>query len=321
MINIKPVFIHKHNIPVIPAIDKDLISEELSPDKLVKKTNSGNNEIYIISAHNSPQVMREIGRLREISFRDSGGGTGKELDIDEHDTADHPFLQIIVWNPREKDIIGGYRYIRGKEMLTDNNGRPITPTAELFDFSGKFINEYLPYSIEFGRSFVQPMYQPGYNLRKGMFSLDNLWDGIGYMLNQNPDIKYLYGKMTMYPHYNKKARNLILCFLKKFFADSDGLMSPKKNLDISPKSMRHAKVFKAATYEENYKILLQEVRKHNETVPPLFNAYMNLSATLICGGTAMNHHFGEVEETAIILTVGDIYEIKKDRYFSANQKS
>jgi len=321
MINIKPAFIHKHSIPVIPAVDKYLISEELTRDKFVKYTNSGNNEIYIISAHDSPNVMREIGRLREISFRDSGGGTGKELDIDEHDTAEHPFLQIIVWNPKEKDIIGGYRYIQGNEMMPGENGLPISPTAELFDFSQKFIDEYLPYSIEFGRSFVQPMYQPGNNLRRGMFSLDNIWDGIGHMLNNNPDIRYLYGKMTMYPHYNKKARNLILCFLNKFFADRDKLLSPKKNIDISVKSKRHGKVFKAETYEENYKILLHEVRKHNETVPPLFNAYMNLSASLKCSGTALNRHFGEVEETAILLTVSDIYEIKKDRYFSASQKS
>ena len=321
MIKITPSFIHKHNVPVIPAVDRDLLQEELTKDKFVKMTNSGNKEIYIITHQDSPNLLREIGRLRELSFRDAGGGTGKEIDIDEHDISDKPFRQLIVWNPAEKDIVGGYRFLRGSDINFDKNGQPLSPTAELFDFSKTFIDEYLPYSIEFGRSFVQPEYQPGYNLRKGMFSLDNLWDGIGNMLTNNPDILYLYGKMTMYSDYNRRARNLILCFLDRYFGDKDFLMKPKKNLDISPKSKRFEKVFNGADKDENYKILLREVRKHNETVPPLFNAYMNLSSSLKSCGTSLNRHFGEVEETAIIVTINDIYEIKKDRYFPSHQKS
>lgn len=321
MIKLTPAFIHRHTTPVIPPVDKDLLQAELTPEKFVKKTNSGNKEIYIVTHPGSPNILKEIGRLRELSFRDAGGGTGKELDIDEHDISENPFRQLIVWNPEEKDIVGGYRFLRGSDMKTGKDGQPVTPTTELFHFSEKFIGEYLPVSIEFGRSFVQPEYQPGYNLRKGMFSLDNLWDGIGYMLMQNPDIRYLYGKMTMYPQYNRKARNIILNFLKKFYGEGEQLMLPKKHLDINPKSARFEKVFKAASVEENYKILLREVRKHNEVVPPLFNAYMNLSSSLKSCGTALNKHFGEVEETAIIVTIGDIYEIKKDRYFNAGQKS
>jgi len=305
---------------IIPPVDRALLEAELTMDKFVRKTNNGNNLIYIFDHHDSPNLMREVGRLREITFSDSGGGTGKEIDIDEFDLGEKPFHQLIVWNPLEKEIVGGYRFLQGKDITINDIGEALSPTAELFKFSEKFIKEYLPLSIELGRSFVQPNYQPTFNLRKGMYSLDNIWDGLGAIVIDNPEYKYLFGKLTMYPHYDHFARDLVLFFLQKFFPDPDYLLSPKE-----PLRLRHSKkylesLFTGTSYEENYKILVHLVRAQNETVPPLVNAYMSLSSTMRTFGTSLNLGFGDVEETGILITISDIYEFKIDRHIATYKK-
>lgn len=301
---------------IIPPVPVEKMMEELTESKLVRGTNNGNNEIYIFTAHDSPNLMRELGRLREITFRDAGGGTGKELDIDRFDISDPPFRQLIVWNPRDKAIVGGYRFIHGKQIPCDLQGCLKSPTATLFHFSDHFIRDYLPISIELGRSFVQPEYQPTFNLKKGLYSLDNLWDGLGAIIIENPDVRHFFGKMTMYPHYNKTARDIVLFFLKKFFSDKEILMTPIHELQMETDLMLLEKLFLAPTFEENYKLLVQHVRKYNESIPPLVNAYMNLSSTMRTFGTAINHGFGEVEETGILITIEDIYHTKKERHLA-----
>lgn len=306
--------------PIIPPVDKALLEAELTKDKFVRGTNNGNNEIYIVTCYNAPNVLRELGRLREITFRDAGGGTGKSIDVDEFDTSEKPFRQLLVWNPGEKEIIGGYRIEHGRDIKVDEDGTVHSPTAELFKFSWKFIREYLPYSIELGRSFVQPNYQPQNNLRKGMYSLDNLWDGLGAIVIDNPDVKYLFGKVTMYPHYNLLARDMILYFLSTYFPDPEKLMEPIESLPILTDHSVLKSLFTGKTYEENYKLLIQKVRALNESIPPLVNAYMNLSSTMKTFGTALNRGFGNVEETGIIVTIGDILNIKKDRHMTTYRK-
>ena len=165
--------------PIIPAVSKELLKSELTPEKLLRKTNKGNNEIYIITAHNSPNLMLEIGRLREIAFREAGGGTGKEADIDEFDTCENCYKQLIVWNPEAEEIIGGYRYLLGSDWQLDEKGQPILATSHMFHFSDKFLKEYMPYTVELGRSFVSLPYQSSRMGAKSLFALDNLWDGLG----------------------------------------------------------------------------------------------------------------------------------------------
>lgn len=305
---------------IIPPVDKDLLLEELSKDKFVRKTNNGNNHIYIFDYKDAPHLMNEIGRLREITFRDAGGGTGKAIDIDEFDLGDSPFRQLIVWNPEEQEIVGGYRFAPGGSMQVTDEGEVLSPTAELFDYSRKFIDGILPVSIELGRSFVQPNYQPQFNLRKGMYSLDNLWDGLGAIIIDYPGVKYLFGKVTMYPHYNLLARDLVLYFLQKFFPDPDHLMTPKEVLPLHHDSNYLDSVFTGETYMDNFKILVQRVRAQNENVPPLVNAYMSLSSTMRTFGTSLNRGFGDVEETGIMVTIEDIYDFKKDRHISTYRK-
>jgi len=260
--------------------------------------------------------MQEIGRLREITFRDAGGGTGKPVDIDEFDTDEMPFQQLIVWDPSDKAIVGGYRFIHGKDIPCNEKGCINSATGELFQFTARFIRDFLPESIELGRSFVQPAYQPTFNLRKGLYSLDNLWDGLGAMIIDNPDVKYFFGKMTMYPSYNRTARDIILHFLKTFFPDNLSLMSPFESVRQETDQEFLNSLFQAPTFEENYKMLVQTIRSYHEAVPPLVNAYMSLSPAMMTVGTAINPGFGDVEETGILIHIEDIYPRKKDRHLS-----
>jgi hypothetical protein len=297
----------------IPPVDRNLLESELSPAKFLRPTNNGNKEIYIFSHHDSPNLMQEIGRLREISFRDAGGGTGLELDLDEFDLSEDPYKQLIVWSPQDREIVGGYRFIEGS-LIPLIDGQPHCATAELFHFSDRFLEEYLPHMIELGRSFVQPAFQPTFNIRKGMYSLDNLWDGLGALTIDFPEIKYFFGKITMYPRFNILARDMILYFLDKYFADREKLVTPIHALDLVTDMQELEDIFTSNSYDEDYKTLMKNVRRLNENIPPLVNAYMNLSPTMKVYGTAINHSFGEVEETGILITIDDIYDFKKERH-------
>ncbi len=299
---------------IAAPLPKKAIIAELTPDKLLRKTNKGSNEIYVITHHNSPNIMHEIGRLREITFRDAGGGTGKDLDIDKYDTQENCYKQLIVWNPDEQEILGGYRYMLGREMSFDENGEVQIATGRLFHFTEKFKTEYLPYTLELGRSFVQPEYQSSKAGAKALFALDNLWDGLGALTIEYPEMKYFMGKVTMYTHFNVEARNHILYFYQKYFSDKENLIYPKQPLEVNMNKEAMQATFCGGNYANDYKILVREVRARGENIPPLVNAYMNLSPSMKTFGTILNEHFGNVEETGIIVTIKDIYDAKHDRH-------
>jgi hypothetical protein len=303
--------------PIIPPVDRDLIENELTEDKLLRKTNNGNNLLYLVTHKDSPNTMTEIGRLREISFRVAGGGTGKDVDIDVYDTMPVPYKQLIVWDPAEKEILGGYRYFICSEAIADTDGNCNLATARLFRFSKIFREQYMPHMIELGRSFVQPAYQSTNRKGKGIYAMDNLWDGLGAIWLKHPHIKYFFGKVTMYTTYNRAARDLILYFLKKYFPDKDDLVSPFEPLEISTDKELIESILCGKSYQEDYKLLSQNVRARGENIPPLINAYMNLSPTMKVFGTAMNYSFGDVEETAIMITLNDMYDEKIERHLKS----
>ncbi len=302
---------------IIAPVPLEAIMDELTKDKFFRKTNNAGNEIYILSAHDSPNIMREIGRLREISFRDSGGGTGLDCDIDDWDVRkENYFHQLIVWNPVDKAIVGGYRFLLCDGLPLDDDGQVDTPTSELFHYSERFVQDYLPDTIELGRSFVQPNYQPSKSLSKGMYSLDNLWDGLGSLLDIYSEAKYYFGKVTMYPHLERTSRDMILFFIQKHFPDKEHLVTVRPELDLPIKADREwlESVFVGGNYRDDYKILVRQVRERGAAVPPLVNAYMNLSPTLRSFGTALNPGFGKVEETGILITISDMFEEKVKRH-------
>lgn len=302
---------------IIAPIDREVLKAELTPERRLRTTNKSHNEIYIINWKNAPNVLKEIGRLREIAFRAAGGGTGKSLDLDEYDLMENPYQQLVVWDPEAEEILGGYRYILGDEVEFDSEGKPILATAHMFDFSPKFLKEYLPTTIELGRSFVTLEYQSSRAGAKGLFALDNLWDGLGALTVVKPNVKYFFGKMTMYPSYHRLGRDMILYFLKKHFSDKDGLITPTHPLKIETDENLLKQLFPYETFKEDYKVLNTEVRKLGYNIPPLVNAYMSLSPTMRMFGTAINYGFGDVEETGILIAVDEILEEKRVRHIES----
>ena len=298
---------------IIDAIPLSLIKAELTEERFLRDTNKGGNKIYIVDANNAPNVMREIGRLREIAFRNAGGGTGKDCDIDEFDTMNPPCQQLIVWDPDAELIIGGYRFITGKNIAIEN-GVPRIATSHMFNFSDQFLNEYLPYTLELGRSFVRLEYQSSKAGAKALYALDNLWDGLGALTVVYPEIKYLFGKVTMYPSYSVDCRNMILYFLHKHFPDNDNLVTPIKPLEANIDIAAMEKLFVGDCFKEDYKILNKSIRDYGFNIPPLVNAYMSLSLTMRMFGTAINDEFGDVEESGIFFAIEEIFEEKKQRH-------
>lgn len=302
---------------IIPPVDKNLLKSELTKDTFLRKTNKANNEIYIITHHNAPNVMLEIGRLREIAFRYYGGGTGLASDIDEYDTMANPYKQLLVWDPEGEEILGGYRFICGPDIEINSDGEPNLATSHLFNFSEKFINEYLPYTFELGRSFVSLEYQSTRSGSKGIFVLDNLWDGLGALSVADPSMKYFFGKVTMFDTYNPQARDMILYFMNKHFPDKENLISPKKALHITTDTAELKDLFTETDLKADYKILNTSVRKLNINIPPLVNAYMSLSPQMKVFGTAVNDTFGNVEETGILINKDEILEEKRMRHIES----
>lgn len=306
---------------IIDPVGRELIKKELTKERFGRVTRKGSNEIYILNHHNSPNVMREIGRLRELSFRSAGGGTKKSIDIDQYDICEKCYEQLIVWSPEDEEIIGGLRFINCELILPDNKDDLIPmSTSHYFNFSDQFKTDFLPFAIELGRSWVQPMYQPTVNPRKGLFALDNLWDGLATLTVVYPKLKYFFGKVTMYPDYHEESRDFLLYFLQKHFPDKEGLATSIYPLEQSYDADKFAALLKGLDFKEGYKVLTHFVRENGENVPPLMNIYMHLSPTMRSFGTAINPDFGGVEETGIVVTIADIYEDKKERHIAPISK-
>ena len=269
---------------IIAPVSRELLKAELTPDKRLRDTNKSHNEIYVVTWQNAPNVVREIGRLREIAFRASGGGTGLSLDLDDFDMMEEPYKQLIVWDPEVEEILGGYRYLLGSKVKVKDDGQPILATSHMFHFSDRFMKDYMPYTIELGRSFVTLEYQSNF------------------------------GKMTMYPSYPRFGRDMILYFLKKHFDDKEKLIVPYHPLQLEADTEDLKKLFVADDFKEDYKVLNSEVRKLGYNIPPLVNAYMGLSPTMKMFGTAINDEFGDVEETGILIAVDEIREEKRKRH-------
>ncbi len=303
--------------PIIAPISLELLKAELTPDKKLRDTNKGGNVIYIVNHHDSPNVMKEIGRLREEAFRDSGGGSGMSMDIDDFDTMENPYQQLIVWDPDADKMIGGYRYILGSDIKLDEKGQPHLATAHMFHFSEKFIRDYLPYTIELGRSFIAPEYQSRQAGAKALFALDNLWDGLGALAIVKPTMKYFFGKMTMYPEYNRVARDLIQHFLFKHFGDKEKLVTPIEPLEIETDKAYMDSLLTEKDFKADYVLLNAEVRKRGVNIPPLVNAYMSLSPTMKMFGGGINHEFSEAEETCIMITFDEIHDEKIERHINS----
>jgi hypothetical protein len=296
---------------VIKPIKREKLIKELRKCKLIKRTFRRNNEIYSFTYDEAPSLMYEVARLREEAFRAIGCGTGNVLDIDEQDTGSGAYQQLIVWNPTDMEIIGGYRYAVGKNYIEQPS---LLSMAHYFKFSKSFVTDYLPYSIELGRAWVNPLYQPSGDEKRSIFALDNLWEGIGALIAQHEDIKYLYGKVTIPENYNPTARNLIYNFLERNFRDKKRLLRPQKPF-FSTK--RNKKKIQVINVDDDFRNTTNSVKSLGVTVPPLINAYFRLAKQMITFGTALNPELGNSFETGIMIAVNDIHPDKYARYISS----
>ncbi len=307
---------------VIKPVDKELIKSELTPDAFLRKTNKAGNEVYIIDGNKAPNCMREIGRLREISFRLGGGGSGNELDIDSHDVGNNPYGQIIVWNPDDEEIIGGYRFKFGSQVTFLDDGTPDMAICHIFNLTEKFKKEYLPYTLELGRAFVQPKYQSIQGGIKSLYALDNLWDGIGAIVAEAPDTQYLIGKVTIYSTTDIEARKAMIYYLDKYFFDKENIIIPKhKERTTAEEKAQFDKILNGNDYKDNFKKLKEFVQSKKECIPPLIHSYLDLSSTLITFGTVFDPDFGNIYDTGMMITIKDIKSIKKERYIETYIKN
>ena len=296
---------------IIQALAPEQVERALHAVRFVRKTNNAGNEIYAFKASESPLLMQEVGRLREEAFREAGGGTGKAVDIDEYDTGANPCTQLVVWDPEHHMILSGYRFLLCSAPTEPERDMA---TAELFDFTEQFRREYLPYTIELGRSFVHPAYQSTKLGRKGIFALDNMWDGLGALVHAYPQMRYFFGKVTTYPRFNAEARNALLYFLHHYFPDPDRLLTPKEPLDYSEPLQDGRPLFTGNDQKGDFEVMVKYMAERNERMPPLVKSYMGLSPTMRMFGTGTNHSFGQVHESGILVTISDIYQSKITRH-------
>jgi len=308
--------------PIIDPIDVQLLKSELNEKTFLRKTNRGDNEIYVVNNENAPNVLREIGRLREVSFRAVGGGSGTECDLDHFDLEDKACFQLVLWNPDADEIIGGYRFTRWKLASFRENGQPYVNTEHLFDFSQEFIDKYFPSCVEMARAFVQPKYQSVQGGRKALFALDNLWDGIGGIVATDPSVKYLSGKVTIYSTSPEMSRKAMVYYLDKSFGDRNGWITSKNPETCTPEQAAFfEQLFTGEDYKENYKILNNYVKSLGDSIPPFIHLYIGLSPSMRTFGTTFDPDFGDCYDTAMMITIADIYPEKYERYIESYWKN
>ncbi|HLO57986.1 MAG TPA: GNAT family N-acetyltransferase [Bacteroidales bacterium] len=298
---------------ILGNVKKELLVRELNQARFIRKTNKDNNEIYIFDYHSAPNLMLEVARLRETTFRKAGGGTGNYLDIDHFDFQQQPYKQLIVWDPVQKEIAGGYRFAWVPEVTQSCRYLSRITFSDHFNFSGDFVENYLPWSIELGRAFITPKYQSTGVIRKSIFILDNLWDGLGALIKLYPDARYFFGKVTLYRQFPEDAKLMLLNFMYNYFGQT-GLVKPihPMELPFGGQKIHTTKTF--SEIENDYAELSGMMRKMGTPVPPMFNAYLKLSPSIKVMGTFHNKDFGNTDETAILITIRDIYSHKLERY-------
>ncbi|MBO4570790.1 MAG: GNAT family N-acetyltransferase [Bacteroidales bacterium] len=306
--------------PLIDPVSLDLIKAELTPEKKLCDTNKGHNVLYVFDSDNAPNLMLEVGRLRELTFRDATAGTGAPYDWDEFDH-DHKYRQIIVWDQDAEAIIGGYRYVLGPDMKIKEDGQPDIVSSHMFRFSEKFVKDYLPHVMELSRAFVVPEYQSSKAGAKALFALDNLWDGLGAVIMQHHDIMYFMGKMSMYQTYDPLARNLIMSYLWKHFRDRDNLAVAMDPIVPDLDERLVGLILKDDDLKDDYKNLNSAVRSLGTNIPPMINAYMTLSPTMKVFGTGVNREFGDVLDTGIMICFNEMYEEKRERHIKSFVKN
>jgi len=294
---------------LINPVDCKIIENELKYSEFLRVSRMGNNEIYSVNGGNNPFTMDEIGRLRELTFRQSGGGIGASKDVDNFDKLPNGYKQLVVWDPKEKCILGGYRF---RSFENDQNIElQQLATGEVYDISQNFEYDYLQHTIDLGRAFIKPIFQTK-QIKKNLHILDNLWDGLGALITKQS--KYFLGRIVLYPNMNKIIRNLIIYFLEKHFNMGNSLLMPKIPFQPEIDRLQMEQILDENNPEGDIKKLRKIALASDETIPPLIQAYMKLSPTMQSVGATIDTSFGDLYEICIMITIQDIYPKYLKRY-------
>lgn len=300
--------IFKTEKSIIRPIDKKILKYEVDMSDCIGATKDG-KKIIITTNSNSPNILSEIARLRELTFRKVGEGTGRMMDMDKFDKL---YSHLIIWDEYTLEIVGSYRIGIGEELLV-KSGIGGFYTSTLFNFSEAFIENILPYSIELGRSFVQEKY---WNTQ----ALDYLWQGIGSFLSKNPKVKYMFGGVSLSSNYSPYVISLIVFYFKKWFSSVQGLSSAKKNYTLTPKQIKeYSKIFSGLNAKEDMKILKKILALHGFSIPVLYKHYSDLCYE---GGVCfldfgIDPDFNNCIDGLILVDISKIREDKKKRYLES----
>lgn len=264
--------------------------------------------IYSFDGGQLTTLMAEVGRLRMEAFRGVGVDMCEREAVDAADL-DGTYRQLIVWDNREHHIVGGYRYAVGRKAEVER-----LSLYRYFSLSERFRSEVLPRGVELGRSFVSVEYQRRANA-KSIFVLDSLWEGLARVVERE-HADYLFGRVTLYPALGVRARNLIVGFMRYVFPASERWLVAREPLAVGLSRRWLRRCFVAESPRDNYRILLGRMRKMRRAVPPMISSYMRLSPTMQTFDAYRNDDLGGVVECGIMLTLADLYEDVKKRYFT-----
>lgn len=302
--NHKPIFATQNEISV-PEERREL-KMELKNGTLLGETTDGKS-IIIYESEIENCVIKEIGRLREISFRHVGEGSGKKRDIDGYDFY---YKHLIIWDDEALEIAGAYRLGVCKDIIDDFDVDGLY-TSTLFKFD-KVFEPYLERGIELGRSFVQPKY---WNSR----ALDYLWQGIGAYVKNRPNIQYLFGAVSLSDAFNQKAQGMMIYFYQKHFGSRENLVKHRAPYHIPAWIEEHCKsVFVGCDYRSDMRTLKDELGFMGYTVPTLFKQYGELCEE---GGVQFldfgyDKDFNNCIDGFIVTDLKMLKETKRKRYFS-----
>lgn len=298
---------------IIPAVDPLLVEEELHTQRCLTQLSRGSVELYLVEGYKAPSVMREIGRLREIAFRAGGGGTGKDCDTDRFDLDPTlGFRQLVCWDGEAKEIMGGYRYLCGRDIKFDAAGQPDMPSAHLFHFSEPFIQESMPTMMELSRSFIVDKHQRGsVDLRRNVFTLDHLFTGLSYLFGSEKQ-QTVFGKVTFYPSYPKEAFAMLDAFFGKYCLNTTDII-PHKAYKV-PAWADADKVMVHNDYRADLHAVQAALRQGGYYMPPILSSYLKIFQTVTTYGAAVNDEFGDVMEMGLLVRVNELLPERYTQY-------
>ncbi|MBI5916559.1 MAG: GNAT family N-acetyltransferase [Bacteroidetes bacterium] len=302
-LEVKPFFLRKffrvpeQQEPIAEPVDNQEIAEEIGHLKFKSLVSSqGEYDIYVVEATDIPKTLQEIGRLRELTFRTIGEGTGKPCDLDEYDLY---YRQLILWDREAKQIVGGYRMGIGDEIF-ERYGAAGFYISSLFKIKEGFYPT-MQKSVELGRSYIVPDYQ-----RKRL-PLFLLWKGILYFLLKNPRYSYLYGPVSISKYYSNLSRGVIVTYIKKYFFNHQlaQYLKPRKPFKVQVDKVDIGMLAENLGDElQALDHLIEDIEPEHFRLPVLVRQYLKLNARFISFNVDPN--FSDVLDGFIILNLNDV---------------